>query len=337
MLARDTHPPAESARSGARSPAPSGCCTAVERRTARISPFICPSPCQDATVESPDFARAINAAISIAVALDLAADDATVVQNSNKLALRLLPCDVFARVAPVGHEHARFEVELAQRLARTESPVAALEPRVEPRGYKRDGFEVTLWTYYEPATPAISPAAYADALERLHAGMRKLDVPSPHFTDRVASAEQLVTGPVLTPELTDADREMLASTLRRLRRVIRDHGAAEQLLHGEPHPGNVLNTASGPLFVDLETCCRGPVEFDLAHVPETVSEKYPGVDRALLRDCRQLVLAMVAAWRSEPGDQLPNGMSFGRELLSVLRAGPPWPTLDEVFGRLDAP
>jgi len=288
-------------------------------------------------VESPDVPRAIDAALSIALALDLRAEDATVLQNSNKLALRLLPCDVFARVSSVGHEHAPFEVELAQRLAETESPVAALEPRVEPRGYKRDGFEVTLWTYYEPATPEISPATYADALERLHAGMRKLDVPTPHFTDRVEEADQLVTSRDLTPELTDADREMLASTLRRLRRAMCDHGAAEQLLHGEPHPGNMLSTADGPRFVDLETCCRGPVEFDLAHVPETVSEHYPGVDHMLLRDCRQLVLAMVAAWRWDRDDQLPNGRPFGRELLRALRAGPPWPTIDEVFGRLDAP
>ncbi len=289
-------------------------------------------------MESPDVARAIDAAISIAVALDLSADDATVLQNSNKLALRLLPCDVFARVAPVGlRSHALFEVELAQRLAKTESPVASLEPRVEPRGYEHDGFEVTLWTYYEPVTSESSPAAYADALERLHAGMRKLDVPTPHFTDRVAEAQRVVRSPEGSPALPDADREMLASTLRRLRRAILDHGAAEQLLHGEPHPGNMLSTANGPLFVDLETCCHGPVEFDLAHVPETVSEHYPGVDQALLRDCRQLVLAMVAAWRWEPGDQLPNGMPFGRELLSALRAGPPWPTIEEVFGRLAAP
>ena len=288
-------------------------------------------------MEASDVSRAIDAAISVAVALELPADDATVLQNSNKLALRLLPCDAFARVAPVGHEHAPFEVELAQQLAKTESPVAALDPRVEPRGYERDGFELTLWTYYEPATAEISPAAYADALERLHAGMRTIDVPTPHFTDRLASAEQLVTSRDLTPELADGDREMLTSNLRRLRRVIRDRGAAEQLLHGEPHPGNVLSTANGPLFVDLETCCRGPVEFDLAHVPETVSEHYPGVDQALLRSCRQLVLAMVAAWRWDPGDQLPNGKRAGRKLLSVLRAGSPWPTLDEVFGRLDGP
>src|SRR6266496_1245246 len=51
-------------------------------------------------------------------------------------------------------------------------------------------------------------------------------------------------------------------TLRSLRRVIGDRGAAEQLLHGEPHPGNVLTTKNGLLFIDLETCCMGEVEFD---------------------------------------------------------------------------
>lgn len=288
-------------------------------------------------MEPMEVARAIDAAISIAVAHDMPAEDATVVQNSNKLALRLLPCDVFARVAPVGHEHAAFEVELAQRLAEAESPVAVLEPRVEPRGYERDGFEVTLWTYYEPNGAAISPAAYADALERLHAGMRTLDVRTPHFTERVTEAQRIVSSREQSPTLRDEDRKMLANTLQRLRPAMRDHGATEQLLHGEPHPGNVVGTANGPLFVDLETCCRGPVEFDLAHVPEPVSEHYAGVDRVLLRDCRELVLAMVAAWRWEPGDRFPHGLLFGRELLSALRSGPPWPTIHEVFSRLPAP
>ena len=107
--------------------------------------------------------------------------------------------------------------------------------------------------------------------------------------------------------------------MRSLRRAIGDSGAAEQLLHGEPHPGNVLSTKNGLLFIDLETCCRGPVEFDLAHVPEEVSEHYPGVDQGLLRECRQLVLAMVAAWRWDAGDQFPNGQRAGRAILGVLR------------------
>jgi len=274
------------------------------------------------------------AAMLTASSLDLRVDDAIVLHDSNKLTLRLLPCDVVARVAPVAHQVARLEIELAQRLARSGSPVAALDPRVEPGVYERDGFVVTLWTYYEPVTPREAlPADYANALVRLHAGMRKLDIPTPHFTDRVEQAQQLVASRDHTPALADADRELLGNTLRRLRRVIGARGGAEQLLHGEPHPGNVLTMTNGLLFIDLETCCRGPVEFDLAHAPEEVSEHYPGASQDLLRECRILVLAMIATWRWDRGDQLPNGRQLGMEWLSQIRAAldrnglglPAWP------------
>ena len=271
--------------------------------------------------------------MSIASALDLPVDDAVVLQNSNKLALRLLPCDVFARVAHAGHASAQFEVNLAQRLAGTESPVAALEPRAEARGYERDGFEVTLWTYYEPVTHEVPAADYANALQRLHAGMRTLDLRTPHFTDRVAEARHNVAS---TPLVDEAERDLLSTTLRDLERSIIDRGAPEQLLHGEPHPDNVLNTKNGPTFIDLETCCHGPVEFDVAHVPAAVSEHYPDLDEALLRDCRGLVLAMVASHRCHPGDQFPNGQRALRDLLGALQLGPPWPLLDTVMRRLVA-
>jgi hypothetical protein len=275
-------------------------------------------------VQASEASRATAAALSIASSLGLAAGDAIVIQNSNKLTLRLLPCDVLARVAPVAHQVAQFEIELAQRLAGSGSPVAALDPRVDPRVYERDGFAVTLWTYYVPAAPPgeISPADYAGALERLHAGLRKIDIPAPHFTDRVEQAQQLVASRDRTPALAEADRELLGGTLRRLRRVIGDRGAAEQLLHGEPHPGNVLITKNGLLFTDLETCCRGPVEFDLAHAPEEVSGRYPGVRQDLLDECRILVLAMITAWRWDRSDQFPDGRRLGAEWLSQIRAAP---------------
>ena len=271
--------------------------------------------------------------MSIASVVGLTVDDAVVLHDSNKLTLRLLPCDVVARVACRGQEVAKFEVALAQRLTETESPVAALEPRAEPRVYEDDGFVVTLWTYYEAAPHELAPDDYAKALERLHSGMRSLDVTAPHFTDRVVEAQGLVMSSDRTPALADADRALLADTLRDLRRAIRDRGAPEQLLHGEPHPGNVLSTKNGVRFIDLETCCRGPVEFDLAHVPDEVSQRYPYADQELLRECRVLVLAMVAAWRWDPGDQLPNGQRAARELLKALREGPPWPPLDVVTRR----
>ena len=280
-------------------------------------------------MQASEVPRAMAAAMSTASSLDLTVDDAIVLHDSNKLTLRLLPCDVLARVAPVADQVSQFEVELAQRLAEAGCPVAALEPRVDPRVYERDGFVVTLWTYYEPAAPReVSPADYASALERLHAGMLKLDIPAPRFTDRVEQSQQLVASRDHTPALADADRELLGDTLRSQRRVIGDRGAAEQLLHGEPHPGNVLTTKNGLLFIDLETCCRGPVEFDLAHAPEEVSEHYPGVNQDLLRECRILVLAMITTWRWDRGDQLPNGRQLGTEWLSQIRAALDRSTLD---------
>jgi hypothetical protein len=284
-----------------------------------------------------DGSRAVTAAIEVATALGLPADDAIVLHDANRLTLRLTPGDVLARVAPVGHGAAAGEVDLARRLAGAGCPVGLVEPRVDPIVYQRDGFEVTLWTYYEPVTPPVSAVDYAEALERLHAGMRQVDGPSPHFTDRIAEAEHIVADPERSPGLAGSDRAFLGGRLDSLRRAIEARGAAEQLLHGEPHPGNVLTTRNGPLFIDLETCCRGPVEFDLAHVPEAVGEHYPNADPGLLDECRQLVLAIVAAWRWDRDDQFPNGRWFGQEFLRLLRAGPPWPTLDAVTVRPDDP
>jgi hypothetical protein len=279
-------------------------------------------------VEAEFVARAMAAATALAAELDLRVDDAVVIHNSNKLALRLLPCDVFARVAVVGQEVAALEVELALRLAGAESPVAALEPRVEPRVYERDGFAVTLWTYYEVVSPDLDLlGAYADALQRLHTGMRSVEIATPHFLDRVADAEWLVAHRDKSPALTEADRHLLLSTLHSARERIHSRGAAEQLLHGEPHPGNLLSTRGGLLFIDFETCCRGPVEFDVAHVPEEVGARYPDIDEVLLAECRRLVLAMVAAWRWDICDEFPDGPRHGRDILSLLRQGPPWPTL----------
>ncbi|HYI54834.1 MAG TPA: aminoglycoside phosphotransferase family protein [Microlunatus sp.] len=266
-----------------------------------------------------EISRAVAAARSIASSSGLTADDAIVLHDSNKLTVRLLPCDVVARVAPAAEQVAQLEVDLAQRLVEAGSPVAALDPRVAPDVHERAGFVVTLWTYYPSTSRAIAPVDYATTLAELHTGMRTLDVATPHFTDRVDSALRLVTSRDLTPALADGDRELLTATLRRLGGVVAEHGD-EQLLHGEPHPGNVLSTERGLLFVDLETCCRGPVEFDLAHAPDEVGEHYPGVDRDLLHQCRILVLAMITAWRWDRGDQLPNGLRLATEWLGQIRA-----------------
>jgi Phosphotransferase enzyme family len=261
--------------------------------------------------------------MSLASEQGLTVDHAIVIQNANRLAVRLVPCDVLARVAaPVrrNHDVAAFELEMARGLERANSLVGALEPRVEPIVHVRDGFAVTYWKYYEPLPAGdITPAEYAQALEGLHAEMRQLAVGAPHFTDRVDEAQAIVWDRSRSPNLVDADRELLTDTLRSLRRAVVERKAHEQLLHGEPHAGNLLKTANGMRFIDLETCCYGPVEFDIAHTPIEVGRRYTSIDRLQLRDCRILMLSMVAAWRADRDDERPNGRENRDVLLSAIR------------------
>jgi len=63
-------------------------------------------------MQASEASRAVAAAMSIASSLGLTVDDAIVLHDSNKLTLRLLPCDALARVAPVAEQVAQFEVEL---------------------------------------------------------------------------------------------------------------------------------------------------------------------------------------------------------------------------------
>jgi hypothetical protein len=273
-------------------------------------------------MEASEVRRAVDAGGSTASALGLQVDEVVVVHNSDRIAVRLIPCDVLARVGPSAHQGGfQVEVEVARRLAETDSPVGELEPRVEPRVYMRDDFAITLWTYYEPVAPSdIAPADYAHSLMRLHAGLRQIDLGAPQFTDQVASRRWLVAEREHTPELLGADRELLSHTLSRLSTAISGGTTGEQLLHGEPHPGNVLSTRRGPLFVDLGTCCRGPVEYDLAYAPEDVREHYPGANPALVHQCRILMWAMFTAQRWSRDDQLPNRSYWRIEGLNQLRA-----------------
>ena len=273
-------------------------------------------------MEAPDVRRAVAAAVATSTAQGHNADDAEVLNNSDRIVLRLLPCGVVARVGPSAH-HAgfEFEVEVARRLAEASGPVAELEPQAGHRVYARDGFVISLWTYHEPTGPEIAPAGYATALMRLHAALRQTSLAAPHVTERIAGAQAEIDDRARTPELPGPDRELLSTTLSRLSTSISRGGAGEQLLHGEPHPGNLLRTKKGPLFVDLETCVRGPVEFDIAHAPEEVAEHYPAADPGLIDQCRILTWALVATWRWSDDDQFPNRGYWRTEALSRVRAG----------------
>ncbi|MFH0522151.1 phosphotransferase family protein [Streptomyces sp. M41] len=272
-------------------------------------------------MEPLELRRAVEAGRATASELGLQVDDVIVIHNSDRVVLRMIPCGVLARVAPSEHLAAsEFEVEVARSLADAGAPVAELEPRVEPRVHVRDAFVISFWTYYEPVGSKITPADYADVLMRHHAALRQINLDAPHFSDRVARSLSEVNDRERSLELLDSDREFLSNTLSGLSAAVSIGKAGDQLLHGEPHPGNLLNTRRGPLFVDLATCCRGPIEFDLAHAPEDVAKHYAGADPDLIHQCRALNWAMFSAWRWRRNDQMPDRNHWRVEGLNRLRA-----------------
>jgi aminoglycoside phosphotransferase (APT) family kinase protein len=149
----------------------------------------------------------------------------------------------------------------------------------------------------------------------------------PHFAERLAEIRRWLVDDDVTPDLADDDRRILVERLKVPGRV---QAAPEQLLHGEPHPWNVLVTPHGLRFIDFENCARGPIEYDLAWVPDDVSRGCAEADQELVGECRSLVLALIAAHRWHRDDQHPSGRASGGAFLDVLRAGPPWPAIDEV-------
>jgi hypothetical protein len=285
-------------------------------------------------VERTDAERAVAAAAATANSLGLAADDdrSEVLSDSNRMVVRLLPCDVVARVASKDHfADADQELVVAHHLAATRAPIASPDPRTEPRVHERDGFEITFWEHLQPTSGSPTPTAYAEALVRLHAGLRRVDVPSSsRFSDRLAAVVRAAADQDATPDLADGDRDLLVGRLHQLARAVEAHAVPEQLLHGEPHQGNVVLTAAGPRFVDFENATRGPVEYDLAWVPDDVARRYPGVDHALVDQCRGLVHAIIATHRWTAGDEHPSGRASGVAFLAALAGGPPWPAIDEV-------
>jgi hypothetical protein len=60
---------------------------------------------------------------------------------------------------------------------------------------------------------------------------------------------------------------------------------------------NILMDEGAPVFVDLETVQRGPVEWDLAHLDPEVAVRYPApYDDHVLAACRIAVSATTSTW-----------------------------------------
>ncbi|MGH2913546.1 MAG: phosphotransferase family protein [Solirubrobacteraceae bacterium] len=225
--------------------------------------------------------------------LGVAAARPVIVQDWNNTIVRLGHTGL---VAKVGTSHFRdavlesLERELAVSayLADRAAPVVGPAEGVPAGPYASHGLTVTLWRYVRSLPGAeFEPAAAAAALTVVHERLIGFTGRLPVFTVELDDAERLLR-PDRSPALAIADRTFLLGVVGELRESLTGPATAYRPLHGSPHAANWLLSAGGPLLLDFETACLGPVEWDLSALGDDVLALFPDVDLGLIENMRRM-------------------------------------------------
>ncbi|MGH2641228.1 MAG: phosphotransferase enzyme family protein [Actinomycetota bacterium] len=255
----------------------------------------------------------IAAAVRVAARYGYVVEDPVLVQETNNTVVWLRPNEIIAKVGTWSHseEALRREHTVATALAATGTPIAPPVGDAEPVRDEHSGFLVTLWQRLEhDAAREPSPDDVAEALRRLHEGLARYRGELPSFREGVRRARAALDDDRLMAALGREDRSLLRRAFDRLVAELEAIDYVERPLHGEPHLDNLLATANGLRWIDLEAVCIGPLEWDVAFLSEEAASLFPEVDAMLLDLLRTLNSARVAAWcwaRADVGDMRTHG------------------------------
>jgi aminoglycoside phosphotransferase (APT) family kinase protein len=209
--------------------------------------------------------RAIDAALAAARRAGLPDSEPRVLRDVTNVLVHLAPAPVVARVSitlACLRDPGWFaqELRLAAFLAEAGAPVAPPAAGLDPGPHVVDGLSVGFWAFVGHDPDRADPAAAGRSLAELHAALERFPEPLPRC-ERFDEIGRLLD--VLRPsEVASADD---LAALRVTYEALRSNRLpGDRTLHGDAHLGNVLWTADGPLWSDLENACVGPVEWDLA-------------------------------------------------------------------------
>jgi hypothetical protein len=216
---------------------------------------------------------AISVAADIAREFGLRVERPVPLRSTNNAVAWLQPTEIVAKVGVGRNSRLHIELEVARNLVALGAPVVSPAPQLPDVVHSRGGLNITFWRYHaqRPATEP-PPAPVAQALRRLHAALGRLPksvlASLPSYKEELADVRALLADHGALPEITSADRALLLNTFDGLLARLDDLVGADRLvaIHGAPHPYNVLLVGAEPVFIDFETTCMGPVEWDLAHL-----------------------------------------------------------------------
>ena len=175
------------------------------------------------------------------------------------------------------------ELAVASWCAQAGCAVVPPAAEVEAVPYYEGGHVLTFWRYVEPHEDP-DPRAAGRALRVIHEALVDYDGQLPSFGHPEETQAMLDALP------PTADAELLREIASRRPDV------SGQPLHGDAQLFNCLGSPSGPLWLDFETACHGPREYDLAALGSNAAlAAYGPHDAELLEAMFLLYVAWVTA------------------------------------------
>ncbi len=211
---------------------------------------------------------AVAAAVDCAGALGLVVGEPKVLHDGANVVLHLAPAPVVARVATVTAMlrpdvlgHLTREVRLAEQLTARQAPVVPTSDVLPAGPHTSGGRVLSFWQWQDLRPVSPTPREAGRVLGALHEVLADVPAPDGELLDTPLAdlATFLARGRALgaDPRLLDQVGDLVERLRPRL-------AGDERALHGDAHPGNLLATARGWRWSDLEDTSPGPLAWDLA-------------------------------------------------------------------------
>jgi Ser/Thr protein kinase RdoA (MazF antagonist) len=137
---------------------------------------------------------------------------------------------------------------------------------VDPGPHEHRGRVLTFWPYVDhDAEARVDGRELGRTLAAVHRSLRDCDEVLP-WLGPIAELDHVVDTLAALEVVDRAEASRLHDGVAACRAQLPAPGAADRLLHGDAHGGNVLVTPDGPRWTDFEDCCRGPIAWDLARL-----------------------------------------------------------------------
>jgi Phosphotransferase enzyme family len=246
----------------------------------------------------------LAAAIEIARDHGLTVNEPVMLRSTNNVVAWLNPSSVVAKIGAGRASHLSRELAVALELTALGAPVVAPSPVPPPEVYRPSGMDITFWTYHpQDGLSEVPVDVMVEAMHELHRALSQLSLhlkkSLPPYTQELAEVLSLLETADALPQVSESDRHLLVTTFSRLEDELNVLAPepSHQVIHGSPHSYNVLRVGNEARFIDWETTCTGPLEWDLAHLDHEAAAHYARpLDSRLLWLCGAMVSVKTAVF-----------------------------------------